>query len=867
MKTHSAFFNEDIIASIRSNIKTNKAAKEMAADFISNSSYWMNLTYSELRGLIFTPELKRSWFVRSDGFCPSCGESVPMYNWKFNPTMTPWKMQCPHCSGLFPKNDFETYYKSGLDENNDFRHNLADRSLLVNSEGTDFGVDDGNGWYDENGIRYMFIGAYLSHAQWSKLVIEGITNLAFSYILTNNLEYARRAGIILDSITRHFPDYDFFTQGVMYEQEYKSKGYVNYWVNSNHDIRKFALSYDQIYNALKDDQNFIKLVDKSFNQFCENVESRIFYDAFNNMGKINTNPPETPLTVIIVKSVLNYSQKEIYKDVDGLIRDATRVDGLSGESGLAGYAAITPRALADMLCFLSNIKENIIDELFEKHPVLYKTYRFHIDTWYNASYYPGIGDNSIFSLPMKQYTGLFSVHAPIASIYHRSREWFALKLSKFYKDPDFAKAIYLSHDKSVKGVFSKDYYIGDPKSFENEVHRILHEHGNEINQSSINYYQWRISLLHTGENKNKYLLAIPYDTGSNHCHHDALSLHIFAKGINVTPDFGYPPVNYGGWKTKEALWYRHPATHNQVVVDGKLFTNIPPDGDGMFYRFPEFGNNLMFSTGSFVNATYNDSKEYADIKRYERLVAIVDISESDCYCIDISRTEGGTSHSKFIRSSYSTISTTGLDLAPGKEYYPNETIMRNYMSDQKPKFSWSVDFDIAADELLTPLENNIHLKYTSLTADSEVSTCESWVDITRMTQTSDVRTGNKVVWIPTVFETLADPKTQFSGIYEVYENSSNILKIERPDISLNKFDEAIKITHVDGTYDIIIANDPNNNHSIELFENHIKTDALLAIIRYKNNILLKATICTGTFLKLKDAYYTADTNKTIIEFL
>ena len=58
-------------------------------------------------------------------------------------------MQCPHCSELFPKNDFAAYYKSGLDENNDFRHILADRSLLVNPDGSNFGVDDGNGWYDK----------------------------------------------------------------------------------------------------------------------------------------------------------------------------------------------------------------------------------------------------------------------------------------------------------------------------------------------------------------------------------------------------------------------------------------------------------------------------------------------------------------------------------------------------------------------------------------------------------------------------------------------------------------------------------------------------------------------------------------------
>jgi len=867
MKTHNAFFSSETISAIRKNLETNKAAAKMAAEFINSTSYWMNLTYDALQGLIFTPELKRSWFVRSDGNCPSCKESVPMYNWKYDPIKMPWKMQCPHCNELFPKNDFHAYYTSGLDKNGDFRHTLANRNLLVNPDGSSFGVDDGNGWYDSNRKRYMFIGAYLSHSHWTKLIIEGLTNLSFSYVLTGNIEYAKRAGIILNSITRHFPDYDFYTQGIMYEQEFKSKGYVNYWVNSNREIRFLALSYDQIFDALKDNSDFISIIGKSFIQFCTDVEERIFFDAFNNMEKIHTNPPETPITVSIIKTVLNYPEKEIAEAIDEIIFESTRVDGLSGEKGLAGYAAITPRSLADMLCFFTNIDSDIIDKSLKKHPVLYNTYRFHLDTWYDTSYYPGIGDNSVFSIPMKQYTGLFSIHAPVSSIYHRSREWFALKLSRFFGDPDFAKSIYLSNNNDIKGCFSEDYYVQNPENYEQEVLDIIEIYGEELNQSSINYNKWRISLLHTGISDNKTLYAMPYDTGANHCHHDALSLHIFSKGINITPDFGYPPVNYGGWKTKEAYWYRHPAAHNQVVIDGKWHTNIPPDGDGMFYRFPKYGKNIMFASGSFVKASYNDSREYADIARYERLIAVIDISDTDCYSVDISRTEGGKSHSRFLRSSYSTITTSGLNLIQGESYFPNETIMRNFKSDQSPSIPWSVDFKLYSDGIYNPLKKDIHLKYTGLSKNAKINTCESWVDITRMSQTSDIRTGNQVVWIPTIFETKDGPRTQFTGIHEVYENNSKISSITRVKCDKNDFDEAIKIIHSDGTCDYILSNDHENNTSIHIQNYDISSDALLAVIRFKGAKLIKASVCSGTYIDIKSVHYTADTKHSNVEFL
>jgi len=54
---------------------------------------------------------------------------------------------------LFPTNDFEAYYRSGLDEHGVFDPKRADRALLFNTQHPDpndplhrFGVDDGTGY-------------------------------------------------------------------------------------------------------------------------------------------------------------------------------------------------------------------------------------------------------------------------------------------------------------------------------------------------------------------------------------------------------------------------------------------------------------------------------------------------------------------------------------------------------------------------------------------------------------------------------------------------------------------------------------------------------------------------------------------------
>jgi hypothetical protein len=89
-----------------------------------------------------------------------------MYKWKIDPITRPWKVMCPSCRELFPKNDFHTYYRSGIDAHGVFEERLADQSLLVADQETaeqedsrnsdekgserpdEFGADDENGYSD-----------------------------------------------------------------------------------------------------------------------------------------------------------------------------------------------------------------------------------------------------------------------------------------------------------------------------------------------------------------------------------------------------------------------------------------------------------------------------------------------------------------------------------------------------------------------------------------------------------------------------------------------------------------------------------------------------------------------------------------------
>jgi hypothetical protein len=276
----------------------------------------------------------------------------------------------------------------------------------------------------------------------------------------------------------------------------------------------------------------------------------------------------------------------------------------------------------------------------------------------------------------------------------------------------------------------------------------------------------------------------------------------------------------------------------------------------------------MFASGSFVNATYNDSREYNASKRYERLTAMIDIDDSGSYVVDIARTDGGCRHAKFLRSTYSEIKTNGLALYPSKDYYPDATIMRNFQSDISPDPGWSIDFKAFADAGKTHLEKDIHMKYTGLTSGASVNVCESWVDITRMVQTSNIRTGNTAIWIPTIYEEMEGPRTQFTGVIELYENNSELDSISLIETSSDSdFNAAIEVNHISGLTDYIIAKDPEGEKNIRITDYGIESDGLLVVVRMNGQSLIKATVCSGTYLTVGTNTYIPETNPEIIEFL
>lgn len=725
-----------------------------------------------------------------------------MYDWEMDPLGTPWKVQCPHCREHFPKNDFLAYYRSGTGPDGRFDPNRADSSLLAGEAGRSFGVDDGNGYLGPDGSRHLFIAAYLVHGHWIAFILPGLEALAFHYILTGDREYARRALILLYQLSRWFPEYNWREQGVMYEKENYSDGTIGYWAQTANDLPALALVYDRVFDVA-DDPEVTRFLEADGDAIRESIEQRIFREAQQHPDRYSSNPPSTENADIIMEAVLRWPENRdaVLNQIGEMVELCTKVDGLVGEKGLGGYAAIGPRGIANLLLLFHNADPDAFDEILRRYPVLHRSFRFHIDTWYRSRYYPGVGDSGSFGGPNLTYAPLAKSEKFLRPYTH-TFEWFFLRLAEHYEDPDFLRVLYLNNRQQTDGLFASDPLVEYPEALQKDVDDTLARLGPELRQSSKLFSEWRLALLYSGSGSHQRLFWLNYDSGANHASHEALNIGFFAYGLNLMATFGYPPVSRGGWHTPEFNWYRKPASHNLVVIDGREHTNLP---EGRFIRYPEYGKASLLGADANPQLVVAEAPEYAGVRRYERLCLMVDASPEHSYVLDCFRVEGGEDHAFFLRSCYARLAAPELKARPG-EPYGHGTFMRNFRCDPHPEPGFVVDFELEDRFRLLDPGPPVHLRYHSLTSNTAATLCESWVDVTNW---QDKEGGMQDAWIPTLMLRKKGPASAFIGVLEPYRGSPFIESIQQSETDPGGY-QRFELRLRDGAVDLLFLTDREN---------------------------------------------------------
>lgn len=840
---------ERMLKNVRQNAEIDPRTKEIINGIIETAKPWLSFTDDQLWEMMFGNTIRRSWMVWSDGYCPICKKGVPMYEWIMDPINKPWKVTCPHCNEDFPKNDFKKYYLSGMDEHYVFDPKKADRTLLFNTEHPDkndslheFGIDDGEGWAAD-GHRWRFIGAYLIYGQWKKLILQGIENLTEAYTVTGETAYSHRAGILLDRIADLYPSHDFSTQGLVYENPGHA-GYVSTWHDACQETRQLAIAYDMIRKPLSKDQKLSAFLSEKANKYnlnvlksspsdvIANIDKGLLTDPQENRAKIYSNYPQKDLTLAILKNIRGKPED---KDstliiLDSLLNVATSIDGLSGEKGLTAYSAYVATEMAEILSFFNRPDPEFLKTMIKKHPGIIEMFRFFIDVWSGMKYYPNIGDCDGFALPDTNYKGL---NLNSNSGLNPSMYSFLWQLYESSGDPAFIQVLYHENGKKSDGL---PYDIFHPLSekFRRKVDRVIKKYGDIPVIKSVNKKEWHLSVLKAGSGETERALWLDYDAGGYHSHADGLNIGLFAFGLDLLPDFGYPPVQFGGWESEKAKWYTMTAAHNTVVVDGKNQTNLA----GSYYERKGFegepaGRTTLWSDGSIIKAVRAELPQAYDIEKYERTVAMVDAGNDDFYIIDLFAVHGGNDHAKMTYSCYGEMSADGLYPSDSKEYGFG-TILKDFRNDTAPKPGWYADWKIEDRYKLNDINKEIHFRMTDLSEGVSVSLAKAWI-VSGFNATEGE-------WIPSVMTRRMGNDSllasEFISVIEAYCGKPVISRPAR--IEAGNGYTAVEIKLSDGTRDLWITGN-RQEHQCEIKEpdgSTIRFKGDMALLRWNPSGLL-----------------------------
>ncbi len=812
VKQSGAFYSKEIAAKVRRNVQQHEWAEAMQQALIERARPWVEMSDEELWGLMFGPTITRTWMVWSDGYCPACRKDVRMYTWIINPFAHPWKVRCPQCEEIFPKNDFERFHRSGQDVHGVFQPSLADPSLLFNAEHPDpndplhrFGVDDGEGYVAE-GHTWRFIGCYLIYGQWKQWVHAGVVNLSAAYAVTADPKYAYKAAILLDRVADVFPSFDFGQQGLVYETREATRGQVSTWHDACEEVKLMALAYDQIFEGAREqEKELVAFLSRkaaeyqlpgpksSWADIQRNIEKNIFQDTLNHRERIESNYPTTDVALLIIRTVLNWpaNREEVLTLLDAIIEQSTAVDGVSGEKGLDGYGRIAPQALAVILGRFSLLEPEFLRTLYDRHPVLHQTFRFHIDTWCMEEWYPRTGDTGVFAGKNPTYAGVPFSKSPGVE---PSMATFSWNLYELTGDVAFVQVLFKTNGGTVEGL-PYDLFADDPASFRAQVQDVIEKHGPILHQASVNKPEWCLAILRSGNGEHQRALWLDYDAWGRHGHADALNLGLFAKGLDLLPDFGYPPVGYGGWLAPKAVWYKSTAAHNTVVVDGQNQRQAS-------------GKTTFWAEGKRFRAVRAHVPEAAACEQYERIACMVDVDDKDFYIVDCFFVVGGREHAKYFHASFGKIETGGLSLQ-NAEPYSHDTQMRNFQADSNPEPGWWVDWQIEDRYGYLPAGRRVGLRYTDLTSRAAACLAEGWVE-TRPYASNQETTA----WIPRLIvrHTTDEPplRSAFISVIEPYEGQPRLRGVRR--LPLETIDSAalpdefvgIELTRDDGLEDVCL---------------------------------------------------------------
>lgn len=759
-KKRSTLYTEAKIANARSNIRKFDWAKKLRDDAVAKADGFLAAGYDNLWRSVPPQTLPRSYAVNQQAGSPVTGNKIDAfgnYPYSADPLTAPWKIKDPSSGFLFPSNDFGAYYESGLDAAGIFRPELADRSLLVNQlypdKGPDWCVDDGYGWTDEKGNRFTFIAHYIHWFVWcglgnNGLIDNAMTSLRDAYVLTGETKYAVAGTILLDRIADIYPSLDIAAyDGSVYLNSHGGTGQGKaigclweQWVIDN-----MIMSYDAFYPAM-DDPEIVGYLSAQASRFQlpnpktsgaairRNIEDGIVRQAYEGVKKAQIFSINGRIASVLAKAaVVLDSLPETKEWLDfafragGLEVGPCRITGgnlLPRLVNTVDRDGFPPSAGAGYNRLWLEQHQDIADvlEAYDKYPPanLYRNVKFRkMYGQYRlimiGAYTPQIGDSGSTGKP-----------------------GFALKLTDMVKaferfgDPVYAQTAFLLNDSRLEGIRG-DVFSADPEVLTEKVRSVITQYG-PLRLGSVNLTGYGFAALRDGQETGGQALRelwMYYGRTSGHGHRDALNVGMYAFGIDLAPDLGYP--EYTGANPNRVEWVSNTVSHNTVVVDKskqcEQWVGIPR-------HFDDSDRVKLIDVEA--------PGVYPQTERYRRTTVYIKTDRLHSYVVDFFRVKGGSDHHFSFHGAGETVSTEGLALisqptgtyaGPHMAFGEKERdqpsgagykgsgfhYLRRVQRDVNPPSAFSVEWEIQDTWKMLPEVADIRLRLTMLSDADEVA--------------------------------------------------------------------------------------------------------------------------------------------------
>lgn len=815
------------LAQARQNIAAYPAAKRVADTIVAAADSWLAWDDTELRGLIATADVPRAFNVGTNG-CPTCGKAIyekgGTYPWLLD-LKNPFKVTCPVCNGVFPGNDYASYYRGGFQDEQFMRGEYA---------------DDGWGWVGPDGHRYWFV-AYANHWTMHDHVIPAIGVLAQAYQITGDARYAHKTALLLDRVAEVYPAMDYHNQSRYGQLQAANGGHyggkiVNLiWATGN--LTTMATAYDAVWETIDANAALQSLTGKSGEQIRANIEANLLEEGIDaifaeeirgNFGMHQralvaaTLARQHGKTDEWLDGLLNRTGcSSLYTGLNYALYNLVYRDGVPYETA-PGYNSIWVNAIASIAESMKKTGRDLY--------ALPKTRRLFdgvMDVICAGAFTPSVGDSGGVDGGRVFPAGTFQ------------DAWRA------YQDPRWL-AFLKQEGATGEGVFG---------GFDSLFHAPIEAGGAEVQPAESRLLDgYGMGILNNAA--DSIALALYYGYRGGHGHFDRLNFEMFAHGVPIMPDLGYPDF-MNGYVPGIYTWSKATVSHNTVVVDASRQAEN------------QAGTVRLFADSPFARVVDVDAPEtYPQCSEYRRHIVMIDAGPEASYFVDFFTVRGGSRHDYSLHSAPGVWEVTGGEWTPQeKGTYAGEEVEIGALYDDpvrsEPGYAGTYyDYRGSGFQHLSGVQRHnggdwlldcAHARKPDARLRMRLLP-EPGMNVTLAeAQVSPVKQKQHVKF---VLATHAgeNVSSRFVSVLEPYSGEPTIAGVRR--IDLDSGATAVVAARANGGTDIVLFN-PTGAEA-QLAEQGVRTDALSAVVSIDaNGAVTRVFFAGGETLAVKDREYRA----------